>query len=58
LHDEKSKSIIYTLETFQEQLAYVIFWGVATFATLAIMLYYGKEIVNSPKLVSRKNKKE
>lgn len=49
---------IIKLETFQEQLAYVIFWGLATLCTLGIMLYYGKEIVNSPKLVSRKNKKE
>ena len=45
-------------ETYQEQLGYVLFWGFATFCTLGIMLYYGKEIVDTPKLVHRKTKKE
>jgi hypothetical protein len=51
-------SFLIPAETFQEQLAYVIFWGLATVCTLGIMVYYGKEIVNCPKLVSRKNKNE
>jgi len=49
---------LFNLETLQEQFTYVIFWGLATMATLSVMLYYGKEIVDSPKLVHRKDKFE
>lgn len=51
-------SLLVPAETYQEQLGYVFFWGFATFCTLGIMFYYGKEIVDTPKLVHRKAKKE
>ena len=45
-------------ETYQEQFMYVFFWGFATVCTLAIMLYFGQEIVNTPKLTIKKAKNE
>lgn len=52
-------SLLIPAESFQEQLSYVFFWGVATICTLGVMIYFGKEIVDTPKLVHhRKNKRE
>ena len=52
-------SLVIPAETYQEQLTYVLFWGVATLATLTVMLYFGNEIVDKPKLsTDNKTKKE
>ena len=51
-------SLIIPSESFQEQIMYVLFWGFATLCTLGIMLYFGKELVNTPKLVQVKSKDE
>ena len=51
-------SLIIPAETLQEQFSYVLFWGFATISTLVIMLYFGKELVNSPRLVQNKFKNE
>jgi phosphatidylinositol 4-phosphatase len=44
-------SIIFPADTYQEQLLFILFWGLSTFATLGISLYFGNEIVNAPRLV-------
>lgn len=51
-------SLLIPAETYQEQFMYVFFWGFATVCTLGIMLYFGHEIVNSPKLTIKKAKNE
>lgn len=50
-------SLMITGESYQEQLTYILFWAFGTFVTLALIIYYGKEYVNSPKFV-HKYKKE
>ncbi|XP_020660232.1 phosphatidylinositol-3-phosphatase SAC1 [Pogona vitticeps] len=40
-------------DTWTETLAYVMFWGSASFGTLAIILYNGKDFVDAPKLVQK-----
>ncbi|NXG44632.1 SAC1 phosphatase, partial [Psilopogon haemacephalus] len=40
-------------DTWTETLAYVLFWGSASFGTLAIILYNGKDFVDAPKLVQK-----
>ncbi|KAH0627251.1 hypothetical protein JD844_002759 [Phrynosoma platyrhinos] len=42
-----------TGDTWTETLAYVMFWGSASFGTLAIILYNGKDFVDAPKLVQK-----
>lgn len=42
-----------TGDTWTETLAYVLFWGSASFGTLAIILYNGKDFVDAPKLVQK-----
>lgn len=42
-----------TGETWTETLAYVLFWGSASFGTFAIILYNGKDFVDAPKLVQK-----
>uniref|UniRef100_H9GL71 Phosphatidylinositol-3-phosphatase SAC1 n=1 Tax=Anolis carolinensis TaxID=28377 RepID=H9GL71_ANOCA len=37
-------------DTWTETLAYVMFWGSASFGTLAIILYNGKDFVDAPRL--------
>ena len=51
-------SLLIPAETLQEQFSYVLFWGFATICTLGIMIYFGKELVNAPKLVQNKYKNE
>ena len=46
------------VETYQEQFTYVLFWGFATVCTMAVMLFFGHEIVNTPKLTAKKAKNE
>uniref|UniRef100_A0A4W3IB28 Phosphatidylinositol-3-phosphatase SAC1 n=1 Tax=Callorhinchus milii TaxID=7868 RepID=A0A4W3IB28_CALMI len=40
-------------DTWTETLAYVLFWGSASFGTAAIILFNGKEFVDAPKLVQK-----
>uniref|UniRef100_A0A8C3LQ98 Phosphatidylinositol-3-phosphatase SAC1 n=1 Tax=Chrysolophus pictus TaxID=9089 RepID=A0A8C3LQ98_CHRPC len=40
-------------DTWTETLAYVLFWGTASFGTFAIILYNGKDFVDAPKLVQK-----
>ncbi|XP_074696618.1 phosphatidylinositol-3-phosphatase SAC1 isoform X2 [Strix aluco] len=40
-------------DTWTETLAYVLFWGSASFGTFAIILYNGKDFVDAPKLVQK-----
>uniref|UniRef100_A0A8C5QJK9 Phosphatidylinositol-3-phosphatase SAC1 n=1 Tax=Leptobrachium leishanense TaxID=445787 RepID=A0A8C5QJK9_9ANUR len=40
-------------ETWTETLAYVLFWGIASIGTGAIILYNGKDFVDTPKLVQK-----
>uniref|UniRef100_A0A803TDQ8 Phosphatidylinositol-3-phosphatase SAC1 n=1 Tax=Anolis carolinensis TaxID=28377 RepID=A0A803TDQ8_ANOCA len=40
-------------DTWTETLAYVMFWGSASFGTLAIILYNGKDFVDAPRLVQK-----
>ncbi|XP_048694810.1 phosphatidylinositol-3-phosphatase SAC1 isoform X2 [Caretta caretta] len=40
-------------DTWTETLAYVLFWGTASFGTLAIIFYNGKDFVDAPKLVQK-----
>lgn len=40
-------------DTWTETLAYVMFWGTASFGTLAIILYNGKDFVDAPRLVQK-----
>ncbi|KAM8967639.1 phosphatidylinositol-3-phosphatase SAC1 [Pelodytes ibericus] len=40
-------------DTWTETLAYVLFWGTASFGTGAIILYNGKDFVDCPKLVQK-----
>uniref|UniRef100_UPI00398E5790 phosphatidylinositol-3-phosphatase SAC1-B n=1 Tax=Pristiophorus japonicus TaxID=55135 RepID=UPI00398E5790 len=40
-------------DTWTETLAYVLFWGSASFGTAAIILFNGKEFVDVPKLVQK-----
>ncbi|XP_043921459.1 phosphatidylinositol-3-phosphatase SAC1 [Protopterus annectens] len=40
-------------ETWTETLAYVLFWGTASIGTGFIILYNGKDFVDSPKLVQK-----
>jgi hypothetical protein len=47
-----------SLETYQEQFTYVLFWGFATMCMLLILLYFGQEIVNTPRLTLKKAKNE
>lgn len=49
-------SMLVPAQTYQEQFAYVFFWGFATLCTLGVMLYFGKELVNSPRLVRTEDK--
>ena len=39
--------------SFREQMTYVLFWGAATFSTLAITIFWGQELVDAPKLYSK-----
>ncbi|XP_075442401.1 phosphatidylinositol-3-phosphatase SAC1 isoform X2 [Ascaphus truei] len=40
-------------DTWTETLAYVLFWGTASIGTGTIILYNGKDFVDSPKLVQK-----
>ncbi|TSK28269.1 Phosphatidylinositide phosphatase SAC1-B [Bagarius yarrelli] len=40
-------------DTWTETLAYMVFWGTACALTAAVMLFNGKEFVDSPKLVQK-----
>ncbi|KAM4630283.1 phosphatidylinositol-3-phosphatase SAC1-A isoform 1-T1 [Polymixia lowei] len=40
-------------DTWTETLAYVMFWGAAGAVTAAIILFYGREFVDAPKLVQK-----
>lgn len=40
-------------DTWTETLAYVLFWGSASFGTAAIILFNGKEFVDAPRLVQK-----
>uniref|UniRef100_A0A8C4XBY1 Phosphatidylinositol-3-phosphatase SAC1 n=1 Tax=Erpetoichthys calabaricus TaxID=27687 RepID=A0A8C4XBY1_ERPCA len=40
-------------DTWTETLAYVLFWGTASFGTAAIIFYNGSEFVDAPKLVQK-----
>ncbi|XP_072880423.1 phosphatidylinositol-3-phosphatase SAC1-B isoform X1 [Hemitrygon akajei] len=40
-------------DTWTETLAYVLFWGSASFGTAAIIFFNGKEFVDAPKLVQK-----
>ncbi|XP_067857935.1 phosphatidylinositol-3-phosphatase SAC1-B-like isoform X2 [Heptranchias perlo] len=40
-------------DTWTETLAYVLFWGSASFGTAAVILFNGKEFVDAPKLVQK-----
>ena len=39
--------------SFREQLTYVFFWGAASISTLAITIFWGKELVDAPKLYTK-----
>ncbi|XP_053323299.1 phosphatidylinositol-3-phosphatase SAC1 [Spea bombifrons] len=40
-------------DTWTETLAYVLFWGISSIGTGAIILYNGKDFVDTPKLVQK-----
>uniref|UniRef100_A0A8C7WB96 SAC1 like phosphatidylinositide phosphatase b n=1 Tax=Oncorhynchus mykiss TaxID=8022 RepID=A0A8C7WB96_ONCMY len=40
-------------DTWTETLAYVLFWGTASFVTAGVILFNGREFVDSPKLVQK-----
>ncbi|KAM4706340.1 phosphatidylinositol-3-phosphatase SAC1 [Rhinophrynus dorsalis] len=40
-------------DTWTETLAYMLFWGIASIGTGAIILYNGKDFVDAPKLVQK-----
>nr|XP_006012769.2 PREDICTED: phosphatidylinositide phosphatase SAC1 [Latimeria chalumnae] len=40
-------------DTWTETLAYVLFWGTASFGTAAIIVFNGKDFVDAPKLVQK-----
>ena len=50
-------SIMIPGESYQEQMTYIMFWAFATAVVFSIIIYYGKEFVNSPKFF-HKYKKE
>ncbi len=43
-------NLIIPASTFHEQLTYILFWGAAAISTLGATLFYGKELVDTPKL--------
>lgn len=45
--------LFFSGDTWTETLAYVLFWGSASFGTFAIILYNGKDFVDAPKLVQK-----
>ncbi|KAL3860478.1 hypothetical protein ACJMK2_010600 [Sinanodonta woodiana] len=49
-------SILLPDEHFSEQVMYVLFWGMASLATLGFIYLYGTEFVDNPKLVHTKVK--
>uniref|UniRef100_A0A674ARY4 SAC1 like phosphatidylinositide phosphatase b n=1 Tax=Salmo trutta TaxID=8032 RepID=A0A674ARY4_SALTR len=40
-------------DTWTETLAYVLFWGTASFVTAGVILFNGREFVDAPKLVQK-----
>lgn len=40
-------------DTWTETLAYVLFWGVASAVTAAVIIVNGREFVDAPKLVQK-----
>jgi hypothetical protein len=43
-------NLLIPASSFREQMTYVLFWGAATISTLAMTLFWGQELVDSPKL--------
>jgi hypothetical protein len=46
-------NLLIPASSFHEQITYVLFWGVAAISTLGITIFYGKELVDAPKLYSK-----
>lgn len=40
-------------DTWTETLAYVLFWGIASALTAAVIVVNGREFVDAPKLVQK-----
>lgn len=40
-------------DTWTETLAYVLFWGTASAVTGGLILFYGRDFVDAPKLVQK-----
>jgi len=46
-------NLLIPASSFHEQIIYVLFWGAATISALGITIFYGKELVDAPKLYSK-----
>ncbi|CAF1109646.1 unnamed protein product [Adineta steineri] len=46
-------NLLIPASSFREQITYVLFWGAATISTLAITIFWGKELVDAPRLYSK-----
>ena len=46
-------NLLVPASTFHEQITYVLFWGAAAISTLAITMFCGQDLVDTPKLYSK-----